>query len=65
VRAIVGVAERGISERDIVLLANIVLECEWYNGTESIRHRSRLVDHKVEVNPKVANWNIPVASRGI
>jgi hypothetical protein len=42
VRAIVGVVERGISERDIVLLANIVLKCVWYGSTESVRYRSRL-----------------------
>jgi len=59
------VAERGISERDIVLLANIMVRCVQYGGSASVRNRSRLVDQKVEVNPKVANWNIPVFTRGI
>jgi hypothetical protein len=39
---IVGVVERCISEREIVLLANIVQRCAVYGGTESVRHRSRL-----------------------
>ena len=59
------VAERGISERDIVLLANIMVRCVQCGGSTSVRNRSRLVDQKVEVNLKVANWNIPVFTRGI
>ena len=39
-------------ERDIVLLANIMLKCVWDSGTESGRNRSRLVDQEVEVNFK-------------
>jgi len=59
------VAERRIGERDIVLLANIMVRCVQCGGSESVRNRSRLVDQKVEVNSKVANWNIPVFTRGI
>jgi len=51
-RAIVGVDERASSERNIVLLANIVLKCVWDSGPESGRNRSRLVDQEVEVNFK-------------